>query len=114
MPIQHQNSQSMSAGEYDLKPFIVITYKNQVPYGATAIPGKELRQILQMLQRLSVLHPEQFSLQSLAIGIWEEFSASEDAFAVCQQFCELGRCRSFTHLFSDCDSLRFSSIICRS
>ena len=60
MPIQREKSQSMSVGEYNLKPFIVLTYKNRVPYFAAAIPGKELRQILQMLQRLSVLHPDHF------------------------------------------------------
>ncbi len=60
MPIQREKSQSISVLEYDLKPFIAVTYKYPFPYGAAAIPGKELRQILQMLQRLSVLHPEQF------------------------------------------------------
>ena len=60
MPIQREKSQSTSVGEFNLKPFIAVTYKNRVPSGATANPEKELRQILQMLQRLSVLHPEQF------------------------------------------------------
>jgi hypothetical protein len=60
MPIQREKSQSTFVGEYNLKPFIAATYKNQVTSGATANPEKELRQILQMLQRLLVLHPEQF------------------------------------------------------
>ena len=60
MPIQREKSQSTSAGNYSLNPFIVVTYNNSALDGATAIPAKELRQILQMLQRLSVLHPEQF------------------------------------------------------
>ena len=60
MPIQREKSQSTSVGEFNLRPFIAVTCKNQVPSGATANPEMELRQILQMLQRLSVLHPEQF------------------------------------------------------
>jgi hypothetical protein len=73
MPIQHEKSQSTSVGEYNLKPFIVVTYKYRVRSGATANPEKELRQILQMLQRLSVLHPEQFphdrmGLRAILVG----------------------------------------------
>jgi hypothetical protein len=73
MPIQREKSQSTFVGEYNLKPFIAVTYKNQVPSGATANPETELRQILQMLQRLSVLHPEQFlhdrmGLRAILVG----------------------------------------------
>jgi hypothetical protein len=60
MPIQREDSDSMIVGESDLKPFIVGAYGNLFPAKASLIHEMELRQILQMLQRLSVLHPEQF------------------------------------------------------
>lgn len=60
MLIQREKSQSTFVEEYNLKPFIAVTYKYLLPERAAALRGKELRQILQMLQRLSVLHPEQF------------------------------------------------------
>lgn len=60
MPIQREKSQSMSAGDYSLKYCFITTYNNSSLEGSTGVPWKELRQILQMLQRLSVLHPEQF------------------------------------------------------
>jgi hypothetical protein len=50
----------MIVGQYDLKPFIVGAYGNSYPANASLIHEIELRQILQMLQRLSVFHPEQF------------------------------------------------------
>ena len=60
-------------GEFNLKPFIAVTCKNLIHSGATANSEKELRQILQMLQRLSVLHPEQFphdrmGLRAILVG----------------------------------------------
>ena len=60
MPIQREKSPSVCGADYNLNPFIVVTYNNSILDGATAIPAKELRQILQMLQRLSVLHPDHF------------------------------------------------------
>jgi hypothetical protein len=61
MPIQPENPPSMIVGQCGLKPFIVDAYGNSFSAGASRMHEMELRQILQMLQRLSVLHPEQFS-----------------------------------------------------
>jgi hypothetical protein len=68
MPIQRSNSQSLSARKCNLKLFIVLTYRYLFPEGVATVPAKELRQILQMLQRLSLLHPEQFLHDRM--GLW--------------------------------------------